>query len=227
MKQNTDLGQHFMIDKDLLQKIVEVANIQPKDTILEIGPGEGALTRLLREKSEYITTIEIDERFEADLHGNALELIEAVEFNALISNLPYHISEPLFVKCTFLQPKKIIVVVGAAFAKKLQEETIIGKVFRSAYDVSLIQLISAESFDPPPAVESALISCTLKSKHSSLLDFYAYPKSKVKNYLKTKTTKKAAQEFINKLSLPLQEKRLYELNTEEFLTLAKIIEEMV
>ena len=73
----------------------------------------------------------------------------------------------------------------------------------------------------------SLSACSQKQETGKLTDFYAYSKSKVKNYLKNKSpTKKGAQEFINKLPLPLQEKRLYELNKEEFLELNKIIQLM-
>lgn len=227
MKHNTQLGQHFMIDKNILDTIISVSHIREHEPILEIGPGDGALTRLLQEKSDHVRTIEIDTRFDAHIHGNVLELIEALTFESVISNLPYYISEPLFAKFTFIQPKKIVVVVGDTFARKLQEETIIGCVFRDVYDVVYIQVIPPEAFNPPPKVLSALISCSLKASQGPLADFYSYSKTKVKNYLKTKTTKRGAQEFINKLSLPLVEKKLYELNTEEFLELQKIIVSMV
>ena len=73
---------------------------------------------------------------------------------------------------------------------------------------------------------SALIRCDLKEKKGNLADFYSYPKSKVKNYFKTKTTKKEAQEFINKLPVLVAEKRLYELNKNEFLMMKKILQTM-
>lgn len=222
-KHNTDLGQHFMIDKELLGEIISLADIQDQEQVLEVGGGDGALTKLLKEKSIKLTTVEIDTRYEADIHANILDIIDTLEFDSLISNLPYHICEPLFIKLSLKRPKKIVVVVGERFAQHLLDESILGTVFQDIYEIQLVRSIDASSFEPPPKVVSALLLCHLKNELGPLADFYAYPKSKVKNYFKTKMSKKGAQEFINQLSLPLQEKRLYELSREEFLQVANVI----
>ena len=59
---NTDLGQHFLIDDDVLQAIVASAGIEPEDHIVEIGPGIGVLTKELLKHAGKVTAIEIDPR---------------------------------------------------------------------------------------------------------------------------------------------------------------------
>lgn len=60
---NKDLGQHFLVNESVLERIIGAANIQPKDTIVEIGAGIGILTRELVKRAQYVTAIEIDETF--------------------------------------------------------------------------------------------------------------------------------------------------------------------
>src|SRR3989338_10903248 len=59
---NTDLGQHFLIDDDVLQAIVASAGIEPEDHIVEIGPGIGVLTKELLKHAGKVTAMEIDPR---------------------------------------------------------------------------------------------------------------------------------------------------------------------
>ncbi|MEI8229795.1 MAG: rRNA adenine dimethyltransferase family protein [Candidatus Peregrinibacteria bacterium] len=62
LRLNTDLGQHFLLDESILDRIVEVARIEPTDTIVEIGPGIGILTRKLLEKTQNVIAVELDNR---------------------------------------------------------------------------------------------------------------------------------------------------------------------
>ena len=105
---NTDLGQHFLINESVLDRIVEAANIQPKDTIVEIGAGIGILTRELVKKAQRVTAIEIDAKlipllkeFTANpthltiINGNALHISFPTEPYKIVANIPYHITSPL------------------------------------------------------------------------------------------------------------------------------------
>ncbi len=119
-------GQHFLIDGNLMRRLVEVADIHPADLVLEVGAGTGGLTDLLVERAGAVVAVEIDhhlfallsERFEqvASLtlvRGDALDtkhriataLLEAIRFGRqrasgellLVANLPYDIATPLLV----------------------------------------------------------------------------------------------------------------------------------
>ena len=109
-----NLSQNFLIDPNIAQKIVESMNIQPDDRIVEIGPGQGALTKYLIQSTAYsVTAIELDERLINHLESqfntcNKLRLIHQdflkLKFSTLISenrkmrivgNLPYGITSPI------------------------------------------------------------------------------------------------------------------------------------
>lgn len=217
-----------MVDKKLLDLIVKQAALEESDTVLEIGSGEGALTELMVDKVEQLICVEKDDSlpiikgvtyFQKDI----FEIIDTLKFNAVVSNLPYHISEPLFKKLLYKKPEKIIVVVGKKFAEKLLAETIIGCVVRDVYSVKIIKDIHPVSFNPQPKVMSALVSLKLKSPQGLMGNFFEYEKTKVKNYLEKifegKLTKREVKDKLLELNLSFANKRLYELSTEEFLVL--------
>ncbi len=238
MKQNLDLGQHFMIDESLLARIVAVATLTSKDIVVEIGSGKGALTKhLYRAKPQKIICIEQDERFilpipVQHLFGNALELITQLSFNKVVANIPYHLAEPLLIKLLLLQPEKMVLVVGKTFATKLTKNTILGLIFREAYDVQILETISSKAFFPPPKVQSALLVATLQPSAllPFLMPFYTHQGQKVKNYILSVTqglwTKREAKKQLIVLG-ELQEKKLYALNTKDFLKLYHFIKTMV
>ncbi|MCA9477729.1 MAG: 16S rRNA (adenine(1518)-N(6)/adenine(1519)-N(6))-dimethyltransferase, partial [Nanoarchaeota archaeon] len=69
MEANKDLGQHFMVDTSLLTRIVDAAKLESDQSVLEIGPGPGALTSLLQEVTAKLITVDVDPRFDADIHA--------------------------------------------------------------------------------------------------------------------------------------------------------------
>jgi len=116
-------GQHFLIDGNMMRRLVEVAEISLSDTVLEVGPGTGGLTDLLVRRAKRVIAVEIDrdlfaflsDRFQNDenvllIHGDVLtgkheirsavaDAIEAITANAgevkLVANLPYNVATPL------------------------------------------------------------------------------------------------------------------------------------
>ncbi|TLY23518.1 MAG: ribosomal RNA small subunit methyltransferase A [Nitrospirae bacterium] len=104
------LGQHFLIDKNIVHKIVRLAELQPGDTVLEIGPGRGILTEALLDSSGLVVAVELDAVLCAHLramlgHRSNFRLIEgdALTFEyaqvpspfLVVANLPYSVSTPL------------------------------------------------------------------------------------------------------------------------------------
>src|SRR5262245_29486739 len=108
------LGQNFLHDQNLARWIVDQAQINQQDYVVEIGPGLGALTRFLLEKGAHVLAIEKDARLanflRSDFDSERLEIlnIDALKFDPrglfargcvkLIGNLPYNISSPLLLK---------------------------------------------------------------------------------------------------------------------------------
>ena len=110
------LGQNFLIDKNILAKIVQAAQVGPGDVVLEIGPGIGALTQALAEAGARVVAVEIDRELVKVLHhtmagyegvqvvhGDALamplsELLPGGVSCRVVANLPYYITPPLIMR---------------------------------------------------------------------------------------------------------------------------------
>src|SRR3989338_10697618 len=126
------LDQHFMIDEELLQRIVSAADLKKTDTILEIGPGTGNLTKLLLGKGKSLTLVEKDkvllQKLKEDLKGEKnITFIQAdatqhklPEFNKCVSNLPYTICEPLLWRFTRYKFETLVLVLPNKFTDLLQ-----------------------------------------------------------------------------------------------------------
>jgi 16S rRNA (adenine1518-N6/adenine1519-N6)-dimethyltransferase len=99
-------GQHFLIDRSILRRIVEFAQIHPDDTVVEIGPGAGALTTELAAASQRVVAIEIDRDLIPSLRASLPAHVTILEGDALevewpsgtfkiVGNLPYNVATPL------------------------------------------------------------------------------------------------------------------------------------
>lgn len=173
------LDQHFMIDEALISQLVELAQLEPNDIVLEIGCGSGNLTKHLVKSPALIIACEIDEELATkteksiDIHVvrvNGLEAAETMNYTKIVSNLPYGLSEPLAKILVKKKPSRVILTVGKAFADLLLAQTIMGIFIRSVYDVTVEKIIKPESFDPAPRVNSALI--VLQKKQQTVADTF-------------------------------------------------------
>jgi len=108
-----ELGQHFLVDDNILGVIGRLAALDPADVVLEIGPGLGVLTRYLADRTAHVHAVELDRSLErqlagldsrpnVDLHfGDALKLdLAALEptVTKLVANLPYNVATPIVVE---------------------------------------------------------------------------------------------------------------------------------
>ncbi len=189
-------GQHFLVDKNVILKIVSAAGVEKGDTILEVGPGRGALTEIFLDKGARVLTIEIDRDLSKALKkrfsGNPdFELVEAdvlkVSFVELagrygckfkvVSNLPYNISGPVVVKfleqrrafssLTLMLQKEVALRLTATPATK--DYGALTVLTRAYVDAKVEFDVQPGSFFPAPKVTSTVISMQVLEK-SRLID---------------------------------------------------------
>ena len=186
------LGQHFLANRSVLQKIVRVIAPAESDVIIEIGAGKGVLTFALAEEAGHVTAIEKDPSllpFLREKEGPRLTVLEAdvldVDFQEvlkragarpggakLVGNLPYSISSPilfkalesrgLFTKCVFLIQKEVAERVRARPCSK--DYAPLSILVQNAFEARLEFKVSPGSFSPPPRVDSAVISLTKRAQ---------------------------------------------------------------
>jgi 16S rRNA (adenine1518-N6/adenine1519-N6)-dimethyltransferase len=177
------LGQHFLIDRNIVHKIVRLAELQPGETVLEIGPGRGILTEALLEVSGAVIAIEVDSVLNAHLreafrNRSGLKLIEgdalALDFACLpeaflvVANLPYYLSTPLLFRLlkegarinrmVLMMQAEVAARLAASPESKAYGVLSIATQFRC--EVRLAFKVSATCFQPPPRVGSAVVVLT-------------------------------------------------------------------
>jgi 16S rRNA (adenine1518-N6/adenine1519-N6)-dimethyltransferase len=180
------LGQHWLRDEESLKEIVKEANISKEDTVLEIGPGLGTLTKHLVTHSKKVIAIEFDEvlanRLKSEIPNLNLVVrhqdILKYDLNQMpldykvVANIPYYITGSilrLFTDSTNLPTQMTLLVqkeVAERIAAKPGEMSILAVAAQLEYEVKLGKIIDAEKFTPPPQVDSQVI--ILKKRHKPL-----------------------------------------------------------
>lgn len=221
--------QHFLIDKGIIKKTIEEADLRKEDIVLEIGSGKGVLTKELAKHSKVIA-IEIDKSLELKLknvkliYGNALKLIERLKFNKIVSNIPYSITEPLFNKLLKIDFELAVLLIGKKFYKLINDERSKWSVIISQfYEVIKLADVSKNSFQPKPRTDSVLIKLIPKEKNKPINKFVLQSDKKLKNallkiLLDSGLTKKQAKEKLREMKIPdlLLEKNVGYLSNKEF-----------
>lgn len=170
-----DHDQHFLVDERILDRIVEAADIQPHETILEIGAGIGNLTERLMKRAKKVIAIERDpalvdvllDRFGDDarlevIAGDVLE-VEFPAFDKVVSNLPYSISSEITFKLFRHDFRLGILMYQYEFAQRMvaraNSEDYSRLSVNTHYfaDSSIIMKIPRGAFSPPPEVLSAVV----------------------------------------------------------------------
>ena len=179
------LGQNFLVDRNVLDRIVEAVAIAPDDAVLEIGPGRGALTTLLAERATRVMAVELDRDLVPVLRklfvGRPnVEIIPAdilaVDLPALLSahgaqqwkvaaNLPYNISSQVLFR--FLDHPRLFASLVLMFQREVGERLLaspatkeygILSVFcRLHFDISRVLLVRPGAFYPVPKVDSIVL----------------------------------------------------------------------
>jgi 16S rRNA (adenine1518-N6/adenine1519-N6)-dimethyltransferase len=175
-----NLGQHFLNDKRILQRIVDALELRGEETVIEIGPGRGNLSELLVPVAKRLVLIEYDRMLAARLRVKyastpSVSVVEAdvltVDFGAvaggpfvLIGNVPYYITTPiLFHALEPPRPDRAVYLVQREVADRIAAEpgshdygALSVNVQGFAYARKLFR-VAPGSFEPPPKVESAAV----------------------------------------------------------------------
>ena len=178
------LGQNFLIDANIVQGIVDAANVQENDRVLEIGPGIGTLTQALAETGAEVTCVELDKRLpEVLAHTlDAYDNVRVIQGDILkvnipeimgdkpfkvVANLPYYITTPIIMALLekHLPITDIVVMVQKEVAERMAAQPG-GKTYGALsvavqyYTVPEIALyVPPRSFMPPPEVDSVIVNC--------------------------------------------------------------------
>ena len=192
MRPRKRFGQHFLRDEGVLRRIADAMEIRADDEILEIGPGDGALTAELLRRGGRVWAVEIDRdlcaklrvRFAEEARAGRLRLTEGDALREDFSewekdggtrvagNFPYNISTPLLLRLTGMNPRDIHAMVQLEVAERLRSppgDSEYGRLTATvgmSYETELLFRVAPESFDPPPRVESAVIRLTPGARES-------------------------------------------------------------
>ena len=171
-----EYGQHFLSDPNILGVIGRLAELGPYDVVLEIGPGQGVLTRYLAERVRRVHAVEIDRTLEPALSGladnvdvvfgDALRLELPQDATKLVANLPYNVATPLVVEsvdrlpnvrlwCVMVQRE----VADRFFAKPgTKDYGAVSVLVQLAAERTGFHPVSRTVFRPQPNVDSALVA---------------------------------------------------------------------
>ncbi|MCX6721828.1 MAG: 16S rRNA (adenine(1518)-N(6)/adenine(1519)-N(6))-dimethyltransferase RsmA [Candidatus Staskawiczbacteria bacterium] len=186
------LGQNFLIDKNILEKIIDSADIKPTDIVLEVGPGMGVLTQELAKKAKRVIAVEKDETMIEILKEtiNNYKNLEVIQGDILktdlklpkkykvIANIPYYITAPLirFLLENKNQPEEIILMLQKEVAQRICPSTSLragSNPHMSLLAVSvqfyaqpkIVSYVSKGCFWPSPKIDSAIIKITPTKKY--------------------------------------------------------------
>ena len=184
---NKRLGQNFLIDPNIVRKIVTLAELSPNDHVLEIGPGRGILTEALSRAAGHVTAIEVDSRLHAYLKTKQAELpnVELVCDDALaypvenlpmgtvvVANLPYYISTPLLFRLLDQRGRfpRMVLMLQDEVADRLVAQPggsdygVLSVMAQYAADITKAFRVSAQCFRPRPVVASAVVRLRMKER---------------------------------------------------------------
>lgn len=194
IKADKHLGQHFLINQEILDKIQEISNefLASQDVILEVGPGLGVLTSQLIANPNQVTAVEKDPVFADELtaflgtpknlqviRGDILDFLNQTSFTGawcVIANIPYAITSPLIRKLLYRDnpPHHCVLLVQKELAERIcakpgdRNRGLLTVQVEIMAEAQIVAAVSKSSFWPQPEVESALL--LLKTRKEALVN---------------------------------------------------------
>jgi 16S rRNA (adenine1518-N6/adenine1519-N6)-dimethyltransferase len=194
LKARKSLGQHFLIDREVLGRVVAAAGLTSSDTVIEVGPGLGVLTRELSRQAGRVIAVELDDRLAAILKQNLAELENITIVNGdilkidpaallgehqdykVVANLPYYITSAVLRHFLEASPKPRLIVVMVQ--QEVAEAIVAGPGRMSLLSVSvqfygkpeIVSYVPADCFYPAPEVGSAILRIGLYPQPAVAVD---------------------------------------------------------
>ena len=188
LKADKNLGQNFLVEESVVNRIAKAAELTPEDTVLEIGPGIGTLTQALAMTGASVVSVELDKRLipvlqetvgayenvrvvQGDiLKINILETVQAEPFK-VCANLPYYITTPIIMNLLEqkLPIERLVVMVQKEVAERMtaspggREYGAISVAMQYYTEPKIAFIVKAGSFLPAPKVDSAVLVCKKRS----------------------------------------------------------------
>ena len=188
LKADKNLGQNFLVEESVVNRIAKAAELTPEDTVLEIGPGIGTLTQALAMTGASVVSVELDKRLipvlretvgayenvrvvQGDiLKVNIPETVQAESFK-VCANLPYYITTPIIMNLLEqkLPLERLVVMVQKEVAERMtappggREYGAISVAMQYYTEPKIAFIVKAGSFLPAPKVDSAVLVCKKRS----------------------------------------------------------------
>lgn len=250
VKPKKSLGQHFLTDLSIAERIAGTLDAYTGIPVVEVGPGMGVLTQFLIEKGHGLHVVELDEESVEYLHdnfpaldgriiaGDFLQLNLSDIYNGqfcVIGNYPYNISSQIFFKV--LDYRDQIVCCSGMLQKEVAERItsgpgskaygILSVLLQAWYDMEYLFTVNENVFNPPPKVKSGVIRLT-RNKRTSLDCDENFFKTVVKTSFgqRRKTLRNSVRSLAanpSVLSDPIFNMRPEQLSVEEFVKLTNLL----
>ncbi|HSD56752.1 MAG TPA: 16S rRNA (adenine(1518)-N(6)/adenine(1519)-N(6))-dimethyltransferase RsmA [Methanotrichaceae archaeon] len=235
-------GQHFLVDRGIIERIAGYAKLAPDDSVLEIGPGTGNLTVALAAKAGRVFAVEVDPVLAANLQGRFRNVVvikgdalkvELPEYNKIVSNLPYQISTKITFRLLSRPFELAVLMYQREFALRMlaspgsENYGRLGMIVGYLCKAEILETVPRSAFRPVPEVESAIVRLRPREHEVDAERFIRLAEG-LFNHRRKKIKKALAAMGISKEAMvdvdaSLLEKRPEELMPEEAAELAATI----
>ncbi len=181
---NKDLGQHFLVDQHSLEAIVEAADVQENDRVVEVGPGMGILTKELCKKAKEVVALELDRSMIAIVktscikHTNLrVENVDVLKYNTdelgdykVVANVPYYITSAII--RLFLEsdnkPEEMVLLIQREVAERIcakpSRMSVLAVSVQFYGNPTIVEVVPRTAFFPAPKVDSAILKIRVYKK---------------------------------------------------------------
>ena len=188
------LGQHFLVDGTVMRQIVSAADLGPRDTVVEVGPGLGFMTEELAKQAGRVVAVEVDANLagllkttlagypnvtivNADiLSVDPAGVLGPAETYKVVANLPYYIAAPvirLFLEAS-RKPERMVVMVQKEVARQIRaappEMSLLSIGVQLYGEPKIVRYVPSRAFHPPPDVDSAVLKVMVYPKPAVEVD---------------------------------------------------------